>query len=84
MKDNDISIKRRALDLVYIIINTNNIKQIIKECLNFLIVAEPEIKFELTTKVKLFINLAYSITRKVFSLFEMANRYCNKDAMFGR
>ena len=51
MKDNDISIKRRALDLVYIIINTNNIKQIIKECLNFLIVAEPEIKLELTTKV---------------------------------
>ena len=61
MKDNDISIKRRALDLVYIIINTNNIKQIIKECLNFLILAEPENKFELTTKVKFFINLAYSI-----------------------
>jgi len=53
MKDNDISIKRRALDLVYIIINTNNIKQIIKECLNFLIVAETEIKLELTTKVSI-------------------------------
>ena len=51
MKDNDISIKRRALDLVYIIINTSNIKQIIKECLNFLIIAENELKTELTTKV---------------------------------
>jgi AP-1 complex subunit gamma-1 len=60
MKDNDISIKRRALDLVYIIINTNNIKQIIKECLNFLIVAEPEIKLELTTKVITELILAYS------------------------
>ncbi len=56
MKDNDISIQRRALDLVYLIINTTNIKHIIKECLNFLVVAENEIKVELTSKVK-FINL---------------------------
>ena len=51
MKDSDISIKRRALDLVYLIINTSNIKPIIKECLNFLVVSENEIKTELTSKV---------------------------------
>ena len=54
MKDADISIKRRALDLVYLIINTSNIKQIIKECLNLLVVSEPEIKLELTTKVYIY------------------------------
>jgi AP-1 complex subunit gamma-1 len=51
LKDTDISIKRRSLDLVYLIINSTNIKQIIKECLNFLLVAENEFKLELTTKI---------------------------------
>jgi AP-1 complex subunit gamma-1 len=51
LKDTDISIKRRSLDLIYLIINSSNIKQIIKEFLNFLLVAENEFKYELTTKV---------------------------------
>ena len=51
LKDSDISIKRRALDLIYLIINNSNIKLIVKECLNFLLVAENEFKLELTTKV---------------------------------
>lgn len=51
LKDNDISIKRRSLDLVYIIINSSNIKSIMKECLNFLLIAENEFKLELTTKL---------------------------------
>ncbi len=53
LKDTDISIKRRSLDLIYLIINSSNIKQIIKECLNFLLVAENEFKYELTTKVNI-------------------------------
>ena len=53
-KDTDISIKRRSLDLIYLIINSSNIKHIIKECLNFLLVAENEFKYELTTKVNIF------------------------------
>lgn len=51
LKDTDISIKRRALDLVYLIINTSNIKSVMKECLNFLLIAENEFKLELTTKL---------------------------------
>lgn len=51
LKDNDISIKRRALDLTYLIINSSNIKQIVKECLNFLLKCEDEIKLELTAKI---------------------------------
>jgi AP-1 complex subunit gamma-1 len=51
LKDTDSSIQRRALDLVYLIVNTSNIKHIIKECLNFLLVADQEIKMELTTKI---------------------------------
>lgn len=51
LKDTDISIKMRSLDLVYLIINSTNIKQIVNECLNFLLVAENEFKSELTSKV---------------------------------
>ena len=51
LKDNDVSVKRRALDLTYVIINTSNIKVIVKELLNFLLVAENEFKLELTTKL---------------------------------
>ena len=36
---------------MYIIINTNNIKHIIKECLNFILTADPDICLELTSKV---------------------------------
>ena len=32
LKDPDISLQRRALDLIYIIVNANNLKQIVKEC----------------------------------------------------
>lgn len=55
---NDISIKRRSLDLIYLIINASNVKYIINECLNFLMVAEDEFKVELTTKVTI-ILLSY-------------------------
>lgn len=55
LRDSDISIKRRSLDLIYLIVNSSNIKQIIKECLNFLLTAELDFKLELTTKVLIII-----------------------------
>ena len=36
LNDSDIAIKRKSLDLTYLIVNEGNIKQIMKECLNFL------------------------------------------------
>lgn len=52
LRDSDISIQKRSLDLIYLIVNSSNIKQIIKECLNYLLTAESDFKMELTTKVK--------------------------------
>ena len=52
LKDNDISLQKRALDLIYLIINKNNLKNITKECLVFLPKAEDEIKYELTKKLQ--------------------------------
>ena len=51
LKDPDISLQRRALDLIYIIVNANNLKQIVKECLKFLPNATEELKYELTAKL---------------------------------
>ena len=48
LKDKDISLQKRALDLLYLIINKNNLKSIVKECIKFLPSAQDEIKFELT------------------------------------
>lgn len=56
LKDTDISLQRRALDLIYLIVNANNLKQIVKECLNFLPNACDEFKLELTTKLTQSLN----------------------------
>ena len=72
LKDNDISLQKRALDLIYLIINKNNLKNITKECLIFLPKAEDEIKYELTKKLQDSI-VKYSISYKweIDSLIKM-------------
>ena len=52
LKDSDISLQKRALDLIYLIINKNNLKTITRECLKFLPKATDEIKYELTKKLE--------------------------------
>ena len=52
LNDNDIAIKRKSLDLTYMIVNETNIKQIIKESLNFLNTSDNnDFKEELTQKI---------------------------------
>ena len=72
LKDNDISLQKRALDLIYLIINKNNLKNITKECLIFLPKAEDEIKYELTKKLQDSI-VKYSVSYKweIDSLIKM-------------
>ena len=44
-------IKKQALDLLYKITNSTNVKSIVKELLNYLLVAEPDFKKELSNKI---------------------------------
>jgi AP-1 complex subunit gamma-1 len=53
VKDHDISIRKGALDLLYQIINGTNIKSIVKELINILLIADSDFKNDLTSKVKL-------------------------------
>ena len=52
LKDPDIAIKRRSLDLTYLIVNTENIRQIVTETLDFInSTSNVEFKLEVTSKI---------------------------------
>lgn len=53
LKDADISIRRRALDLIYALVNTNNVRALARELLNYLVLAssDAEFKADLTEKI---------------------------------
>ena len=51
LKDPDISIRKRALDVTYSLVDESNIKSMTKELLNYLLVAEPDFKEELCSRV---------------------------------
>ena len=51
LRDPDISIRRRALDLVSLLVNDTNVKPLIKELLGYLTTADAEFKEDLTSKI---------------------------------
>jgi AP-1 complex subunit gamma-1 len=51
LRDGDISIRRRALELSYALINEKNIRMLIRELLAFLEVADDEFKLGMTTQI---------------------------------
>lgn len=51
LRDGDISIRRRALELTYALINEQNIKILVRELLVFLEVADNEFKLGLTSQI---------------------------------
>ncbi|KAG2382909.1 hypothetical protein C9374_004876 [Naegleria lovaniensis] len=51
LKDHDISIRKRALDLVYVIVDSSNVVYLVQELIQHLEVSPPEFKPELTTKL---------------------------------
>ncbi|KAF6761647.1 gamma-adaptin [Ephemerocybe angulata] len=53
LRDGDISIRRRALELSYALINEQNVRILIRELLAFLEVADDEFKLGLTTQISL-------------------------------
>jgi len=51
LKDSDISIRKRALDVTYALVNEENIKSMTKELLNYLLVADTDFKEELCSRI---------------------------------
>jgi AP-1 complex subunit gamma-1 len=53
LRDADISIRRRALELSYALINEGNVRILIRELLAFLELADDEFKLGMTTQISL-------------------------------
>ena len=51
LKDNDSSIRQRALELVYALVNEANVKVLVKELLSYLMACDVEFKDELTQRI---------------------------------
>ncbi|XP_068649729.1 AP-1 complex subunit gamma-2-like [Aristolochia californica] len=51
VKDSDASIRKRALELVFVLVNENNVKPLTKELIEYLEVSDPEFKADLTDKI---------------------------------
>ncbi|WWC70337.1 uncharacterized protein I206_104287 [Kwoniella pini CBS 10737] len=51
LRDGDISIRRRALELSYALVNESNVRVMIRELLSFLEVADNEFKLGMTTQI---------------------------------
>jgi len=52
LKDPDVSIRQRALELTYQLVNSSNIQELVREMLNYLIVSAPEHKAALCSRVQ--------------------------------
>ncbi|KAL3819204.1 hypothetical protein ACJIZ3_005109 [Penstemon smallii] len=51
VKDPDASIRKRALELVYLLVNESNVKPLTKELVDYLEVSDQEFKGDLTAKI---------------------------------
>nr|XP_043624267.1 AP-1 complex subunit gamma-2-like [Erigeron canadensis]XP_043624268.1 AP-1 complex subunit gamma-2-like [Erigeron canadensis] len=51
VKDSDASIRKRALELVYLLVNESNVKPLTKELIDYLEVSDQDFKGDLTAKI---------------------------------
>ncbi|XP_071692165.1 AP-1 complex subunit gamma-2-like isoform X2 [Rutidosis leptorrhynchoides] len=51
VKDSDASIRKRALELVYLLVNENNVKTLTTELIDYLQVSDQDFKGDLTAKI---------------------------------
>merc|ERR1711871_809952 len=57
LKDPDVSIRRRALELLYTLVNKGNIRALTREMLNYLIVADDEVKEDLCRRTAAVVDM---------------------------
>lgn len=51
VQDSDASIRKRALELIYLLLNENNVKPLTKELIDYLQVSDQDFKGDLTAKI---------------------------------
>jgi len=51
LKDPDLSIRKRALDLIYALVNETNVRVLVRELLNFLVVSDMQFRPDIVAKL---------------------------------
>jgi len=85
LKDHDSSIRKRALDLTYALVNKSNIKVLVRELLNYLIAADIEFRSEITAQICL-LTQRYAPTPKwqidtTLKVMSLAGHYVQPDTV---
>ncbi|KAG0565630.1 hypothetical protein KC19_7G002600 [Ceratodon purpureus] len=83
VKDSDVSIRRRALELVCALVNETNVKVLTKELVEYLKVSDPEFKGDLTARIsglvqKFSPNKQWYIDQMILLMVE-AGKYVTSD-----
>ncbi|CAK9215465.1 unnamed protein product [Sphagnum troendelagicum] len=83
VKDSDISIRRRALELICALVNVSNVKPLTKELMDYLKVSDPEFKGDLTAKISSLVqkfspNKQWYIDQMILLMVE-AGKYVTPD-----
>ncbi|KAI5010998.1 hypothetical protein ZWY2020_013135 [Hordeum vulgare] len=74
VKDADASIRKRALELVYLLVSDTNVKPLTKELVDYLQVADPDFKEDLTAKI---CSIAEKlVTTSIYNLI-LGKLYCD-------
>ncbi|KAI3714209.1 hypothetical protein L1987_72805 [Smallanthus sonchifolius] len=78
VKDSDASIRKRALELIYLLVNESNVKALTKELIDYLQVSDQDFKGDLTAKIcsiveKLSPDKIWYIDQMLKVLFEAGN-----------
>mmetsp|Transcript_18114 Transcript_18114/g.18172 ORF Transcript_18114/g.18172 Transcript_18114/m.18172 type:complete len:870 (+) Transcript_18114:126-2735(+) len=82
LKDNDISIRQRALELIYQLVNETNVIALTTELLNYLVVAQSEHKSSLVSKLMQVIE-SFSPSKKwrvdtIITMLSIAGNQCDE------
>eukprot|EP00697_Spironema_sp_BW2_P001645 gnl/Spiro4/12204_TR6443_c0_g1_i2.p1 gnl/Spiro4/12204_TR6443_c0_g1~~gnl/Spiro4/12204_TR6443_c0_g1_i2.p1 ORF type:complete len:875 (+),score=331.11 gnl/Spiro4/12204_TR6443_c0_g1_i2:30-2627(+) len=83
LKESDMSIRKRALDLIYLLVNESNIRVLVRELLNYLMIADPEFKGDLTNKICMVVE-KHSPNKKwqidtIITVLTLAGNYVRDD-----
>ncbi|XP_017696961.1 AP-1 complex subunit gamma-2-like isoform X2 [Phoenix dactylifera] len=83
VKDSDASIRKRALELVFLLVNDTNVKSLTKELIDYLEVSDQEFKGDLTAKicsiVEKFSQEKLWYIDQMFKVLSLAGNYVKDD-----
>jgi AP-2 complex subunit alpha len=74
LKDRDISVRRRGLDLLYSMCDTSNSKVIVGELLRYLQVADYNLREEMVLKIAILTERFATEVRRFLSIISLATR----------